>query len=96
MNKLLTRFVICLFSALLMSGCISTGISIGPVFIPVNTGIGDIEPIEKDPKKKNETPPGAPKPKATPVPQEQSEEDPEQSDEQAVEDEPVLALRAIS
>jgi hypothetical protein len=82
MNKLLTRFVVCLFSALLTSGCISTGISIGPVFIPVNTGIGDIEPIEKDPKKKTETPTGAPKPKATPVPQEQSEEEPKLDCEQ--------------
>ncbi|NQZ08213.1 MAG: hypothetical protein HRT35_13730 [Algicola sp.] len=70
-KKLLT----CTFIVFLSSGCITTGISIGPVFIPVNTGIGDIEPIEKDPKKKNEMPSGAPKPKATPVPQETQEED---------------------
>jgi hypothetical protein len=43
----------------LLGGCISTGISVGPVFIPVETGIGE----NKDTGKPSDPPP--PKPKTT-------------------------------
>jgi hypothetical protein len=73
-NKILS---IALLSALL-SGCITTGISVGPIFIPVDTGIGKSKEVNKPadpppPPKAGDTLPPKPKPKPKSTEQGQDE-----------------------
>lgn len=75
-----------LASTLIIGGCISTGVRVGPVFIPVDTGIGKkkAEP-EEDPDEK--LPPRSQKRDKLEVSDNQPEKDNKDDKEKATEEE---------
>lgn len=59
------RCMMVLISLITLTGCITTGVRVGPVFIPVDTGIGKEQPPKTEPSSE---------------PEQQEEEDSESSD----------------